>query len=379
MQGAHYLSLSKAVRVGDRHRAGEKEDSSSLIHHIGHDNSVSCLLRCSRSDYGSLASVNRSFRSLIKSGELYRLRRQIGVVEHWVYFSCNLLQWEVFDPIRSRWLHLPRMSANECFCFSDKESLAVGTELLVFGKDIISYIIYKYSILTNTWTSGMEMNVPRCLFASASLGEIAILAGGCDPRGNVLSSAELYNSDTGRWEMLPDMNTARKMCSGVFMDGKFYVIGGIGTGNIRSLSCGEVYDMETRTWREIPNMFPARNGETGATEAPSVVEAPPLLAVVNNELYAADLAAKEVRKYDKVRNSWSTLGSLPEHAMSMNGWGIAFQGCGERIVVIGGPRSLGGGTVELNFWVPNEGPPQWKLLARKPSNTFVYSCAVMGC
>lgn len=379
MRRAQDRSVSKAARVGDKHQAGEKEDSSSLIHQIGRDNSINCLLRCSRSDYGSLAAVNRSFRSLIKSGELYRLRRQMGIVEHWVYFSCNCVEWDAFDPIRSRWLHLPKMSTDECFAFSDKESLAVGTELLVFGREITSHIIYKYSLLTNTWTSGMEMNVPRCLFGSASLGEIGILAGGCDPTGKVLSSAELYNSDTGTWKMLPDMHKARKMCSGVFMDGKFYVIGGTGPGNMKSLTCGEVYDMETRTWREIPNMFPARNGGTGVTEAPSAAEAPPLLAVVNNELYAADHAAKEVRKYDKVRNSWSTVGSLPERAMSSNGWGIAFRGCGERIVVIGGPRASAGGTIELNSWVPSEGPPQWKLLARKPSGTFVYNCAVMGC
>lgn len=42
----------------------------------------------------------------------------------------------------------------------------------------------------------------------------------------------------------------------------------------------------------------------------------------------------------------------------MNGWGIAFRGCSERIVDIGGPRTLGGGTIELNSWVPREGPPQ---------------------
>lgn len=73
----------------------------------------------------------------------------------------------------------------------------------------------------------MQMNAPRCLFGSASLGAIAILAGGCDSRGIILSSAEIYNSEDGSWRVLPSMNRPRKMCSGVFMDGKFYVIGGV--------------------------------------------------------------------------------------------------------------------------------------------------------
>lgn len=257
--------------------------------------------------------------------------------------------------------------------------MAVGTELLVFGKEIRSHVIYKYSILTNSWSVGREMNEPRCLFGSASLGEVAIVAGGCDPAGNILGSAELYNSDTGTWESLPRMNKPRKMCSGVFMDGNFYVIGGIGVGNPNVLTCGEMYDLKTRRWHEIPNMFPARNTETGEREPPAAAKAPPLLAVVKNELYAAYYSENEVRKYEKERNLWSTVGRLPERAASMNGWGMAFRACGDQLIVIGGPRALGGGVIEVNAWVPDQGPPQWSLLASKHLGSFVYNCAVMGC
>ncbi|GFP87369.1 F-box/kelch-repeat protein skip11 [Phtheirospermum japonicum] len=210
----------------NQRHSSDNSDSSSLISAIGRDNSISCLIKCSRSDYGSIASLNRSFRALVRTGELYRLRRQHNVVEHWVYFLCQLLEWEAFDPIGRRWMTLPRMNSNDCFVYADKESLAVGTDLLVFGRDLMAPVIYRYSLLTNTWTTGMSMNEPRCLFGSASLGEIAILAGGCDSQGNILSSAELYNSETGSWKTLPGMIKPRKMCSGVFMDGKFYVIGG---------------------------------------------------------------------------------------------------------------------------------------------------------
>ncbi|KAK1260447.1 F-box/kelch-repeat protein SKIP11 [Acorus gramineus] len=345
------------------------QSDSSLINTIGRDNSINCLLRCSRSDYGVLASLNGSFRSIIRSGLLYRLRRQAEIVEHWVYFSCNVLEWEAFDPNRQRWMHLPQMPSNECFMCSDKESLAVGTELLVFGKEVTSHVILRYSILTNSWTPGVKMNTPRCLFGSASLGERAILAGGCDARGTILSSAELYNSETRTWMTLPSMNKPRKMCSGVFMDGKFYVIGGM-SNNANPLTCGEEFNLVTKTWRVIPDMFPRQVGATGA---------PPLVAVVNNELYSADYAEKVVRKYDKKNNLWVTLGSLPERPDSMNGWGLAFRACGNRLIVIGGPRVLGGGIIELNSWIPKDGPPQWTTIASKHSASFVYNCAVMGC
>ncbi|CAL5196914.1 unnamed protein product [Lathyrus oleraceus] len=359
------------------HHAGDSSDSSSLLPRMNRDSSITCLSRCSRSDYGSLASLNRSFRNIIRSGELYAWRRLNDIIEHWIYFSCALLEWEAYDPIRERWMHLPRMASNECFMCSDKESLAVGTELLVFGRELQSHVIYRYSLLTNSWESGMRMNFPRCLFGSASLGEIAILAGGCDSDGHILDSAELYNSENQTWETLPSMNKPRKMCSGVFMDGKFYVIGGIGGRESKLLTCGEEYNLQTRTWKEIPNMSPGRSAR--GSEMPATAEAPPLVAVVNNELYAADYADMEVKKYDKGRKLWVTIGRLPERAASMNGWGLAFRACGNRLIVIGGPRSHGEGFIELNSWVPSEGPPQWNLLARKQSGNFVYNCAVMGC
>lgn len=143
--------------------ANNHSDSTSLINQIGLDLTINCLLHNSRSDYGSIASLNRKFRTLIRNGELYKLRRKMGIIEHWIYFSCNLFKWEAFDPIRHRWMRLPTMDCNECFMCSDKESLAVGTELLVFGKEIDTNVVYKYSILTNSWSPGIETTTPRCL------------------------------------------------------------------------------------------------------------------------------------------------------------------------------------------------------------------------
>lgn len=373
------VSLSPEDQSGNRHQASDNSNSDSLIHGIGRDNSISCLIRCSRADYGSIALLNRSFRSLVQSGDLYKLRQMNSVMEHWVYISCNLPEWEAFNPDRRRWMRLPRMHSKECFFYSDKESLAVGTELLVFGKEVFSNVIYAYSLVTNSWASGMKMNSPRCLFGSASLGKLAIVAGGCDSHGNPLATAEIYNSDNGSWATLPNMCKPRKNCSGVFMDRKFYVIGGVGGSDGRLLTCGEEYDLETRVWTVIPNMSLVRNDVVRENELPPTAEAPPLVAVVDDELYAADHANMEVRKYNKMRKSWETVGRLPERADSMNGWGLAFRACGHRLICIGGPRSSGNGFIEVNSWVPRLGPPQWTLLDRKQSASFVYNCAVMSC
>ena len=46
-------------------------------------------------------------------------------------------------------------------------------------------------------------------------------------RSNILDSVESYNLETKSWETMSSMKKPRKMCSSVFMDEKFYVIGGI--------------------------------------------------------------------------------------------------------------------------------------------------------
>ncbi|KAL2321971.1 hypothetical protein Fmac_026350 [Flemingia macrophylla] len=355
------------------------DDSNSLISKLGRDISISCLLRLSRSEYGLIASLNKSYRSLIRTGELYQIRQKMGIVEHWLYFSCDVQRWEAFDPNRRRWFDLPSIAFDQCFTCSDKESLAVGTELLVFGRGPWTQVIYSYSHLTNTWSDGTLMNIPRYLFGSASLGGIAIVAGGCDKKGNILSVAELYDSNTKKWEILPSMHRPRKICSGVFMDGKFYVLGGIGEDPKKLLTCGEEYDLRTRTWRVIPNMFPPQSREGAVADKRDTAEAPPLVAVASNELYAADYERWELRRYVKETNKWVTIGSLPEGSSSVNGWGLAFRACGDQLFFLGGPNALSVTATDINSWVPGEDAPQWNVLARRQSMGFVYNCAVMGC
>jgi len=264
------------------------------------------------------------------------------------------------------------MPWDECFSCADKELLAVGTQLLVFGREYTSLAIWMYNLPTRSWSPCTPMNLPRCLFASGSSGEIAIVAGGCDKDGQVLRSVELYNSEIGHWETIPDMNLPRRLSSGFFMDGKFYVIGGVSSQR-DSLTCGEEYNLETRTWRRILDMYP---GGTSASQSP------PLVAVVNNQLYAADQSTNVVKKYDKVNNAWNIVKPLPVRADSSNGWGLAFKACGDRLLVIGGHRGPRGEVILLHSWCPEGGEDgaDWEVLSVKErAGVFVYNCAIMGC
>ncbi|KDP39547.1 hypothetical protein JCGZ_02567 [Jatropha curcas] len=361
-------------RNGKNHNAHASDDC--LLPGLHEDTALDILAWSCRSDYPSLACVNKNFKRLIRSGYLYRLRQRLGIVEHWVYLACILMPWEAFDPVRQGWMRLPRMPCDECFTYADKESLAVGTELLVFGRELSGFAIWRYSLISHDWSRCPPMDLPRCLFGSSSLGEYAIVAGGSDNKGHILRSAELYNSELGFWQALPDMNLPRKLCSGFFMDGKFYVIGGM-SSQTECLSCGEEYNLETRTWRRIENMYPV------SSIGHPAMRSPPLVAVVNNQLYSADQATNEVKKYDKNNNSWNVVKWLPVRADSSHGWGLAFKACGKSLLVIGGHRGPEGEVIVLHSWDPQDRSmdgPGWNVLAVKErAGAFVYNCAVMGC
>ncbi|EMS59637.1 F-box/kelch-repeat protein SKIP11 [Triticum urartu] len=352
---------------------GDQQDVvswSNTIGVIGRDLFIYCLHRLSRWEYGAIASLNRDFNSVVHNGDIYRLRRKNGVAEHWLYLSCgnNPPEWEAYDPSTGRWIQVPNMPPAECkFIW---ESLAVGTELLVFvdGRDAL-----RYSILTNSWTWLPDaMNTPRDLFGSATVGEKAYVAGGVDSSlTNVLSSAEMYDSETHTWTPLPSMNRARWKCSGAFMDGKFYVIGGR-TSSDEVLTCGEEYDLNRRSWRLIDNMSQGlKQTNPGA---------PLLLAVVKNELYGADYSENNyLKQYDKVDNKWITLGKLPVRSKD-NGWHMGFRACGDRLIVIGRPNnSTDEKVVELHSWTPDGQPPVWNLFATRPYGGYRIMCPVMGC
>ncbi|KAL8259912.1 hypothetical protein R6Q59_027865 [Mikania micrantha] len=347
--------------------------NDSLLPGLYDDVALFCLAWACRLDYASLSCLNSRFNMLIKSGYLYEFRRQLGIIEHWVYMLCDPRGWEAFDPMSQKWMRLPKVPCDECFNYADKESLAVGSELLVFGRELFKFAIWKYSLINRNWVKCEGMSHPRCLFASGSFGSIAIVAGGSDQNGNILKSAELYDSLTGKWEILPNMHTPRRLCSGFFMDEKFYVIGGM-TNLKDSLTCGEEFDLKTQKWRKIDGMYPHVN---------KAVMAPPLVAVVANQLYVVEYLTNMVKKYDKENNLWDVLGRLPVRADSSNGWGLAFRAYGDELLLVGGQRGPEGEAIVLNSWNPKSlvinGVLDWKTIGVKEhAGVFVYNCAVMG-
>ncbi|XP_074564149.1 F-box/kelch-repeat protein At5g60570-like isoform X3 [Curcuma longa] len=239
VRGLKAKKLMVSNQTGDSYTDPRSDDN--FFPGLYDDVALACLAFICRSDYPSLACLNKRFNSLIRSGCLYKLRRQHCVIEHWVYLACSLMPWEAFDPFRRRWMRLPRMPCDDCFSCADKESLAVGTQLLVFGREVSGFVIWMYSLVRRDWSRCPPMNLSRCLFGSGSSGEIAIVAGGSDSLGRTSKCVEMYNSETGTWETLPDMNIPRRLCSGFFMDDQ-------STNEVKK------YDKANNTWNVVKRL-----------------------------------------------------------------------------------------------------------------------------
>ncbi|OMO85343.1 Kelch repeat type 1 [Corchorus capsularis] len=188
----------------------------------------------------------------------------------------------------------------------------------------------------------------------------------------VLNSAEKYNPETKSWEPLSSMHQKRKLCSGCFMDNKFYVIGGRDE-NDKALSCGEAYDKDKNTWELIPDML---KGNTVATS-----QSPPLVAVVNNDLYCLETSSNELRVYLKKSNEWKKLGLVPVRADLSRGWGVAFKSLGNELLVIGFSSSIlnGGMTIYTCSPQPDTEELQWRCIegCKDRLNFFLLNCSIM--
>ncbi|PIN02012.1 hypothetical protein CDL12_25476 [Handroanthus impetiginosus] len=357
--------------------SGEEPQDADYLHVSSLSYELESLIfaRFPRSEYWKLCFVNKRCSNLLKSGELYKIRKEIGFREPSVFmFASGESSWWAFDREFKSRRKLPVLPSDPCFASGDKESLCAGTHLLVSGREIGGLVIWRYELAENKWYKGPSMMSPRCLFASASCGDCAYVAGGMGAtlRNEVYDTAEKYNPDTGSWELLPRMKEKRKLCAGCYMDNKFYVIGG--RNKDRELTCGEFFDEKRNRWELIPDMLkddPVQSSHS-----------PPLLAVVNNELYSLEASSNQLKMYLKKTNMWKQLGPVPVRADCNRGWGVAFKSLGNELLVIGASSvSSVGNNMAIYTCCPDPESDElhWKPLdnGRNRLSHFIWNCSVM--
>lgn len=351
---------------------GSQDADYSDISSLSYELESLIFARLPRSEYWKLCFVNKRCLALLKSGELHRIRKEIGFKEPSVFmFASGESSWWVFDREFKSRRELPILPSDPCFASGDKESICAGTHLLVSGREIDGLVIWRYELAENKWYKGPSMISPRCLFASATCGDCAYVAGGmgAESRSEVYDTAEKYDPESGSWDPLPKMKRRRKLCSGFYMDNKFYVIGG--RNEEGELTCGEFFDEKRNRWELIPDMLkddPVQSSHS-----------PPLLAVVRNELYSLEASSNQLKVYMKKTNTWRQLGQVPVRADCNRGWGVAFKSLGDELLLIG--ASSAGNYMAIYTCCPDSesGELNWNPLhsGRNRLSHFILNCSVM--
>ncbi|KAG4202445.1 hypothetical protein ERO13_A05G339000v2 [Gossypium hirsutum] len=346
------------------------------------------LARFPRSEHWKLYLLNKHFSDLLKSGELNKIRKEIGFKESSIFMSPSGQNcWWACDRLFKSCRKLPELpSLDICFINGDKESVCAGSHLIVSGRETFGSVVWRFELETGKWFKGPSMIDPRCLFASATCGTFAFVAGGIGMDTRVSNSAEKYNPETKSWELLPRMHQKRKLCSGCFMDSKFYVIGGRDEHN-NQLTCGEAYDKDNNTWEWIPDMLKddSTDNQPAAAAAAMSLQSPPLVAVVNNELYCLETSCNEVRVYMKSSKTWKNLGKVPVRADLHEGWGVAFKSLGNELLVIGFSSSVSSGGNDSGMTIytcsprPESDDLKWRRVegCEDRLNFFLLNCSVM--
>ncbi|KAI5651103.1 hypothetical protein M9H77_37108 [Catharanthus roseus] len=366
--------------IGTLGEEPQDADYSYNIPSLSYEVESEILARFPRSEYWKLCFVNRRFLALVKSGELFKIRRDTGFKESSVFMlASGETSWWAFDSEFKSRMKLPIVPSDVCFHSGDKESLCAGTHLLVSGREIDGIVIWRYELAKNQWFKGPSMISPRCLFASATCGTSAFVAGGIgtSAKSEVYNTAEKYNSESGSWDPLPRMKRRRKLCAGCYMDNKFYVIGGRNEDG--ELTCGECFDVAKNNWELIPDML--------KDDPVLTCHSPPLVAVVNNQLYSLEASSNQLKVYMKKTNTWKQLGQVPVRADFNRGWGVAFKSLGNELLVIGASSRSSYSSCSSNFMAiytccpdPDATDQQpWKLLdsGRNRLSHFIHNCSIM--
>ena len=156
------------------------------------------------------------------------------------------------------------------------------------------------------WTSTGSMQSARELNAQVrTTGGKVLSMGGYDGNGNVLSSAELYNSTTGKWTLTGSMAEARESFAAIaFTNGKILVSGGLSTSSV-VLGGAELYDPTTGVWTSAGSLSAARFGHTATLLTNGKV-------LVTGGCTVSDCSATTAvsELYDPTSNTWTTTGNL---------------------------------------------------------------------
>jgi len=151
-----------------------------------------------------------------------------------------------------------------------------------------------YNPRNGKWTLTGNLNVARDEHTANLLSNGKVLvAGGEDPSGVTTVKTELYNPSTGKWRFTGNLNVSRlEHTATMLMNGNVLIAGGnnVTANNTTVLSSAELYNPNSGVWTKTGNMNDARVGHTATLLSSGQVIAASG-SDANNDLTSAEIYA----------------------------------------------------------------------------------------
>ena len=154
---------------------------------------------------------------------------------------------------------LSRMPESRCFhgaqLFDDKVLIVGGRKSARFKDSMASVLMYDI----NKKECKQMAPLPFAVYEMATIrwGDNVIVIGGVDKQGEVLNTVVIYNVQTGKSHMLPEMKCKRKGCTAVVSRGVIVVMGGKDERD-RAFNSVECFTFDRYSWEDLPPMNDAR-------------------------------------------------------------------------------------------------------------------------
>lgn len=215
------------------------------------------------------------------------------------YGESSLQTVEVYDPRTDMWMEAPSLLTDRF----GHVSATIDGKIYVFGGKKLDSIysgefgpVFAYSFLSSVevydplkeaWFEKSTMPTARMQLGCAVVNGKVYLIGGIGESYPPLSTVEEYDPLTNSWQEKAPMPTPRYGLTCAVVDNKVYAIGGIGMGD--SLQVVEEYDPTTNSWKRRSPM--------------TLLKGKVACGVVNNKIYVMG-NCDHIEVYDPATDTW---------------------------------------------------------------------------
>ena len=214
-----------------------------------------------------------------------------------------------------------------------------------------------------SWSELAPLNEVRQEVAVAALDGKVYVIGGIGTDLLATDSVEVYDPETDQWTFVAPLPTTVHHTAAVALGGKLYVMGGFKDFFVTLLDALIEYDPATNVWTQLASMPSARSGHTAA--------------VVDGKIYVAGGDSGERRNdfavYDPETDSWVVLPDLPTGRGHLGSVGI-----GGKFYAVGGRVGPGTSGILSTLEAYDPATGVWTTRASMPTARGGISAAAVG-